>query len=309
MIQIENLSKNFGPFAAVKNIKFNIKKGEVVGLLGPNGAGKTTTMRMLTGFYNPSGGSIIIGGLNIDENKRDIQKMIGYLPESASSYTDMLVGDFLHFIAEARNMTKENTLKGIDKAVNATSLQQYYYRPISQLSKGFKQRVGLAAALIHDPEILILDEPTAGLDPNQILEIQNLIRSLAESKTIILSTHILKEVEATCKRAIIINEGKIIKDAPLSELQSLREGQLKLKIGIKGNNGNIGAEIKEKFSDAFVETLPGQDNETHVIMTSKQTKPEDIFQFAVARGWTLTELSPEKLSLENVFQTLTGAAK
>ncbi|RME90406.1 MAG: ATP-binding cassette domain-containing protein [Candidatus Hydrogenedentota bacterium] len=308
MIEVENLRKSFGDFEAVRGISFRIEKGEVVGLLGPNGAGKTTTMRMLTGFYNPTAGSIHVAGYSLPEQKLEAQKKIGYLPESSSSYPDMIVSDFLRFVGEARDLNEKELAEGIDRGVTAAGLEKYYYRPISQLSKGYKQRVGLAAALIHNPDILILDEPTAGLDPNQIAEIQNLIRELGKEKTIILSTHILKEVEATCKRAIIIHEGKIVSDASLEELQTKKEGQISLTVSIKGKI-DPSSVLREKVTIDYVNTLPGHEELSRFEISGPADLPEKIFQLAVEQGWVLTELAPQKQSLEDVFQMLTGGQK
>ncbi|HRP68736.1 MAG TPA: ABC transporter ATP-binding protein, partial [Turneriella sp.] len=224
MIAVSSLEKSFGPYQAVRQVNFSIGKGEVVALLGPNGAGKTTTMRMLTGFYEPTSGQVTIGGLDVVKDRKAVQSMIGYLPEGANSYPDMLVGEFLNFIAESRSLSDEAAQKGIAKAIEVTDLKDKIHVPIMQLSKGYKQRVGLAAALLHDPQVLILDEPTSGLDPNQIHEIRQLIRNLAKEKTIILSTHILKEVEDTCERAIIINNGRIVLDERLDKIQRRKEG-------------------------------------------------------------------------------------
>jgi len=306
MLEIENLSKSFGPFDAVKKINFSIKRGEVVGLLGPNGAGKTTTMRMMTGFYAPTEGDVKFEDKSIKDHRFEIQRKIGYLPESASSYTDMTVCDFLHFVGNARNLG-DKLEKGIEKAIVSTTLQKFYFRPISQLSKGYKQRVGLAAALIHDPEILILDEPTAGLDPNQIIEIQNLITSLSNDKTIILSTHILKEVEATCQRALIINDGELVLDKPLIELQSAREGKFKVVATFKGRVNDAIDKLKVAFEGSGqLEQVSSSDHGTTISVLSGDDTAEKIFHTAISNNWVLTELSPEKQSLEDVFKQITA---
>lgn len=308
MIEVNNLSKNFDFVQAVDNINFKIETGEIVGLLGPNGAGKTTTMRMMTGFYHPTQGDVIVDNMSIKEETRDIQKLIGYLPESSSSYTDMIVADFLNFVANARELSQSERKKGIDRAVTATSLEKYYYRPIEELSKGYKQRVGLASALIHDPQILILDEPTSGLDPNQIVEIQNLIVDLAEKKTVILSTHILKEVEATCKRAIIINNGQIVLD---ESLKSLRDANVtKTEIVVESGEG-----VLNKLQSAFgseqakIETLGSTEFGEKFAITAEKVIGTQIFELAVQNNWVLSELSPRRRSLEEVFMAVTGGSK
>ncbi|MCB1145481.1 MAG: ATP-binding cassette domain-containing protein [Leptospiraceae bacterium] len=309
MIEAKGLSKSFGLFSAVKEISFNINKGEIVGLLGPNGAGKTTTMRMLTGFYEPSRGQVKIKGMNIDDSRREVQSLIGYLPESASSYHDMLVCDFLEFIGSARSLSDEQLKRGVDFAVSSTSLEKYFTRPIGQLSKGYKQRVGLAAALIHDPEVLILDEPTSGLDPNQIVEIQNLISELAKEKTIILSTHILKEVEETCKRVLIIADGRLVLDESLLALQGRRDGAIRLNATIESDNDPIGA-LSEKIQFLNPGSSRAEGKRHHIsFATDDGEEPAKVFHECVARGWVLTELHREKKSLEEVFQQLTGVAK
>ncbi len=310
MIQIEGLTKNFGQFCAVKEISFKISKGEVVGLLGPNGAGKTTTMRMLAGYYTPSQGNVMIDKMLIQSNKQEVQKIIGYLPESSSAYNDMLVCNYLDFVAEARGLVKEEKEEGIEMAVASTSLEDYYYRPISQLSKGYKQRVGLASTLVHSPQILILDEPTSGLDPNQIREMQNLICELSKEKTIILSTHILSEVEATCQRAIIINNGEIVLDKPLNELEEIKEGLVNYKVTIKGKSPEIHKEYSSVFQSEGekVELLEDKEN-TKLLITSNKDAAEQIFKTAKKNNHVLIDLYLAKSSLEDIFSNLTESEK
>lgn len=302
MINVSGLSKSFGIFSVVKDLNFNIKKGEIVGLLGPNGAGKTTTMRMLTGYYKPTKGNIEIGGRDIKSKRIEIQKQIGYLPESASSYAEMSVQEFLHFIAAARGISDAQTKSGIEFAVDSTSLHSYYYRPISQLSKGYRQRVGLAAALIHNPEILILDEPTSGLDPNQILEIQNLILRLAKEKTIILSTHILKEVEAICQRVLIISDGKLVLDKELSALQGQSDSYT---LHIRFDKSGLSKEIETVLAASPITEKTEGAETIYTLQTSDDQAPAKIFRAAAEKGWLMTELYKEKKSLEDVFRNLT----
>ena len=247
MIEVRDLKKSFGTTEAVKGISFSVKKGSIVGLLGPNGAGKTTIMRIITGYYRPHEGDVQINGISVKTDTLSIRKMIGYLPETSCTYSDMLVCDYLNFIGESRMLNESEKTRGIDKSVHATSLQEYFYKPISKLSKGYKQRVGLASTLIHDPDILILDEPTSGLDPNQIREIQTLIKNLSKEKTVILSTHILSEVEASCERAIIINHGKIVLDKPLQEISNLKKGSSTIRVTLKGKNPSALEKYKQVF--------------------------------------------------------------
>ncbi len=308
MIKVNHISKSFGEFQAVRNINFSIGKGEIVGLLGPNGAGKTTTMRMMTGYYEPTEGQIEIGGYPVGEKKREVRKMIGYLPENSALYTDMLVCDYLEFIARSHDLSNEALAQGIEYAVEAAGLENYFYRPIHHLSKGYKQRVGIAATLIHSPQILILDEPTSGLDPNQIAEIQKLVRNLAKEKTIILSTHILSEVEATCKRAIIISEGKIVLDDPLEKINRTENNAFKIHLRLKGNHPDIAGEFNRHFNDrAQANGVEAASEATSLTLTASTHLGEDIFQLAVQKGWVLQELYAEKESLDDIFQKITGA--
>ena len=219
MIHVENLTKNYGAIAAVDQISFEIQKGEILGLLGPNGAGKTTTLRMLTGFLRPSTGTIRVKELDIDRHPIEIKKIMGYLPESAPLYHDMLVFDYLNYVADIREIPPDRKLARIRELGDLCGLNPVMHMPIAELSKGFKQRVGLAHAMMSDPEILILDEPTSGLDPNQIVEIRDIIKRIGKQKTVVLSTHILSEAEATCDRVVIISRGKIVADGDIDKLK------------------------------------------------------------------------------------------
>ncbi len=219
MIRVENLVKFYGDFCALDGVSFEVKKGEILGLLGPNGAGKTTTYRILTGYLSPSSGNIWVGDLNVKDDLDQIKQMIGYLPESAPIYKDMLVFDYLSFIADVRGVAKDQQIKQIKHLSELCSLNEVMHKTINELSKGYRQRVGIAHALMGDPEILVLDEPTSGLDPNQILETREIIKRIGKEKTIIFSTHILSEAEATCDRLVIISNGKKVADATISELK------------------------------------------------------------------------------------------
>lgn len=219
MIRVENLVKFYGDFCALDGVSFEVKKGEILGLLGPNGAGKTTTYRILTGYLSPSSGNIWVGDLNVKDDLDQIKQMIGYLPESAPIYKDMLVFDYLSFIADVREVAKDQQIKQIKHLSELCSLNEVMHKTINELSKGYRQRVGIAHALMGDPEILVLDEPTSGLDPNQILETREIIKRIGKEKTIIFSTHILSEAEATCDRLVIISNGKKVADATISELK------------------------------------------------------------------------------------------
>jgi len=220
MIRVENLVKFYGDFCALDGVSFEVKKGEILGLLGPNGAGKTTTYRILTGYLSPSAGNIWVGELNVKDDLDKIKKMIGYLPESAPIYKDMLVFDYLSFIADVRGVQRKKQMEHIKHLADLCSLNDVMHKTINELSKGYRQRVGIAHALLGDPDILVLDEPTSGLDPNQILETREIIRRIGKEKTIIFSTHILSEAEATCDRLVVISNGKKVADATIHELKT-----------------------------------------------------------------------------------------
>ena len=308
MIEVTELKKHFGKTEAVRGVSFSVKKGSIVGLLGPNGAGKTTTMRMITGFYDPSSGSVKIKDLPIQDHRQEVKKIMGYLPESSCTYADMLVCDYLDFVADSRQLNGDNKKRGIQKAVESASLEEYYYKPISKLSKGYKQRVGLASTLVHDPEILILDEPTSSLDPNQIREIQKLIRDLSSDKTIILSTHILSEVESTCERTIIIDRGKIVLDKPLNEISELKKGNMSYRVTLKGQKNTALNAYEKAFSKGgeSVELLSRNSATTALRIVAKANIGERAFQTAVEENFVLTELYAEKNTLEDVFTSLTA---
>ncbi len=220
LIKVENLSKSFGAKVAVGGVSFTVKRGEVLGFLGPNGAGKSTTMRMITGFIPPSGGKVTVGGYDIEEQPVQAKRLIGYLPEAAPSYADMTVRGFLAFTAELRGMRGEDVKRAVNRVVEMCFLESVLHQSIETLSKGYKHRTCLAQSLIHDPDILILDEPTDGLDPNQKFEVRTLIKRMGQTKAIVFSTHILEEVDAACTRAIIIDRGRIVEDGTPAELKS-----------------------------------------------------------------------------------------
>ncbi|MDY6933617.1 MAG: ATP-binding cassette domain-containing protein [Spirochaetota bacterium] len=305
MINVSGLTKYYGDFLAVDNISFSIREGEITGLLGPNGAGKTTTLRMLTCYLNPTSGRINIGDYLVDENPLEVKKLIGYLPETAPLYSEMVVYDYLQFVGEIRSIVDQTRIKEI---ANLCGLNDVMHKNIGALSKGYKQRVGLAHAMIHDPEILILDEPTSGLDPNQIIEIRNLIKRIGQKKTVILSTHILSEVEATCDRVIIIDSGHIVADARTSELKSGVGKDVKLSIKVSGVNFNTLSEEVKKI-DGINSIKEKHDEEgltsATVISSSDKDARADIFKLISERGWILFEMLKEHRTLENVFRELT----
>ncbi|HOD15559.1 MAG TPA: ATP-binding cassette domain-containing protein [Spirochaetota bacterium] len=305
MITVQGITKRFGDITAVNNISFTIKEGEITGLLGPNGAGKTTTLRMLTGYLKPDSGTITIGDFSVNDDSVDVRRIVGYLPESAPVYGDMLVYDYLSFIAEVRGIADE---KRIEEIGALCGINDVMHQGIGELSKGYRQRVGLAQSMIHDPEILILDEPTSGLDPNQIIEIRNLIREIGKKKTIILSTHILPEVEATCDRVIIIDRGSIAADDRTEILQAASGGENLVTVRITGADfGQLKGELMKLPGVTRVDELPDSDLVAAQVTAggTADIRPE-IFRMVSGRNWTLYEMMLEQRSLERVFRDLTA---
>ncbi|MBS1488824.1 MAG: ATP-binding cassette domain-containing protein [Bacteroidetes bacterium] len=305
-IKIENLSKRYGPQRAVDNISFEVKTGEILGFLGPNGAGKTTTMKMITGYLSVAEGDILIGGKSLKNTGDEIKRHIGYLQENNPLYLEMPVIEYLRFCAALQGVPENKIDERIRLMVNQCGLNSEKHKKIGELSKGYRQRVGLAQAMIHNPEILVLDEPTTGLDPNQIVEIRKLIREIGKEKTVILSTHILPEVEATCDRILIINKGRIVADGTSDTLRKQASGRELLKVRIEDAPAN---EIQNAL-----QTLPSVDkiDVTDVAMSrfevqskAGQTSKRDIFKLCVEKNWALTELTPQETRLEDIFRNLT----
>lgn len=302
MIEVEHVSMSFGSFRAVDDISFSIRTGEIVGLLGPNGAGKTTTMRMITGYLEPSQGSIRIDGMPVSvETKRKV----GYMPESAPLYSDMIVADYLDYVAA---MDGVDAPKRVPYLAKVCGLGEVMHKNISDLSRGNRQRVGLAHALMGDPEILILDEPTSGLDPNQVSEVRSLIQKIGETRTVIISTHILSEVESICSRVIIISGGKKIADSPTEELragQGARE-EVRLLVG-KADAGSLKAALEGSGGVASCTVAAEGDRLAATLsLTREQDVRPDIARLILGRGWDLYEMETRKNSLEDVFRTLTA---
>jgi len=312
MISVKDLTKSFGRTLAVNNISFEVDKGEVLGFLGPNAAGKTTTMRILTCYLAPDSGSVSVAGYDVLANPLEVRRRVGYLPESAPLYIDMNVIAYLEFVAEIRGIPREEKSGRIEKMVDICGLSGMTDRTIGTLSKGFKQRVGLAQTLIHDPEILVLDEPTSGLDPSQIIEIRELIKEIGKERTVILSTHILPEVEVTCTRVLIINEGRIAASGTPAELQSIAGGEDSIYVSVKGGGSSVPEKLGMIRSVTGIETrrpaAPGYS--AYVLKAAGGTDvPEEVFKIAVESGWTLNELRKETLSLEDIFLRLTTKEK
>ncbi|MAZ41340.1 MAG: ATP-binding cassette domain-containing protein [Cyclobacteriaceae bacterium] len=305
-IIVENLTKKYGEQKAVNDISFKIETGEVVGFLGPNGAGKSTTMKMITCFMAPSNGNITVDDISVNENQSLIKKKIGYLPENNPLYFDMSIVDYLRFTAEIQGVLKSDIPSRIGEMIELCGLAREKHKNINELSKGFRQRVGLAQAMIHDPEVLILDEPTTGLDPNQIVEIRKLIKELGKQKTVILSSHILSEVEATCDRILIINRGRIVADGTSETLRSQADGQELLTVHIEAVNEELQKSLLDLGSVekvSAVEDKPG--------FYSIQSKPnmesrKAIFDLCVKKKWYLLEMTGIETRLEDVFRDLTN---
>jgi len=305
-IVVEHLTKAYGSQKAVDDISFNVRTGEVLGFLGPNGAGKTTTMKALTSFLVPETGDISIGEFTVKDHAEEIKKHIGYLPENNPLYTEMPVIDYLKYTAALYGIPKEKIKGRILEMVNLCGLEGEKHKNIGELSKGYQQRVGLAQALIHDPDVLILDEPTAGLDPNQIIEIRELIKKIGKEKTVILSSHILAEVEATCDRIMIINKGKIVADGTSKELRKHAQGKEILQVTIEeGDKNDIFNAIKALESVSLIDFIPGKENGFEVQSHPDKSSRKNIFKLCVEKGWTLTEMTVFETKLEDVFRELT----
>ncbi|MCQ2591260.1 MAG: ATP-binding cassette domain-containing protein [Treponema sp.] len=313
MIEVSHISRYFGNFSAVNDVSFSIPTGQIVGLLGPNGAGKTTTMRMITGYLSPSDGSVLIDGVNIADNPVEAKKKIGYMPESAPLYGDMIVEDYLKYIAE---------IHGEDPAVKVPALcaecglKEVMSKNIAELSRGNRQRVSLAHALMHDPEILILDEPTSGLDPNQVEDVRSIIREIGKTRTVIISTHILSEVETICSRAIIISGGKVVADSPIEELKERFGHEVSVNVTVGGGSiDDICSAIK---------TVEGVDNVTktteettsvegavklHISVNGTAEVRPAVCKVLTEKGFALYELSMQRNSLEDVFHAVTASSE
>ncbi|MCR9181292.1 MAG: gliding motility-associated ABC transporter ATP-binding subunit GldA [Flavobacteriaceae bacterium] len=295
-IQVENISKKYGDQNALTGVSFEVKKGEIVGFLGPNGAGKSTLMKILTTFIPATEGSASVNGFSVTENKKEVQKSVGYLPEHNPLYLDMYVREYLRFNASIYKVSKGN----VEEVIEQTGLTSEAHKKISALSKGYRQRVGLANALLHNPDVLILDEPTTGLDPNQIVEIRNLIKNAGKEKTVFLSTHIMQEVEAICDRVIIINKGEIVADKKITELKA-HQAQI------------IEVEFDYRVEEVALKNLPKikEVNNTHdfiyelTFATEKDMRPA-VFDFAHDNGLKILQLNTKNKNLEQLFRELTG---
>ena len=307
MIKVKDLSKNYGPVEAVKSISFDLKDGEVIGFLGANGAGKTTTLKMMTGYLVPTEGSITVNCMDIIEDTHSIQEQIGYLPELNPLYSEMRVYDYLEFLAAIRDVRGSQFKESLARVVEQCGLRGVVHKNISDCSKGYKQRIGLAAAMIHDPKILILDEPVTGLDPNQIIEIRSLIRSLGKEKLVFMSSHILQEIQATVDRIIIINEGEVVANGTNEELMTSFMGNVLLTMEVKGAKVDSIKHIQATLPNVkFIST--SKEKSIHTIQLEYEKNKdsrEEIFNYAVKNKWSILKMTPKTTNLEDIFRNLT----
>ena len=306
MIKIDHLVKNYGTNCAVDDVSFEIAQGEIVGFLGPNGAGKSTTMNMITGYLSSSSGSITIDGVDVLENPLAAKKMVGYLPEQPPLYLEMTVAEYLNFAYELKGCTL-NREKHLKEICDIVKISDVYKRVIRNLSKGYRQRVGIAQALVGNPEIIIFDEPTVGLDPKQIIEIRNLIRTLGRDHTVILSTHILQEVQACCDRILIINKGRIVADEETENISRAVENNRRFNVKIVGPQREVLAMLKAKPGIVYAEALPNRDGEAYVYMIESEVGVDirkSLFYTLAEKNWPLVGLEALGMSLEDIFITI-----
>lgn len=314
MIKAENLTMHYGPVVALRNVSFEVHKGEIVGLLGPNGAGKSTTMKILTSYLHPTKGTAKVGGIDVLQNPLGVRKVIGYLPEILPLYMDMEVRSYLGFVGRARGLNGARLRQRTDVVLDACGLRPMYRKVVRELSKGYKQRTALAQALIHDPDIIILDEPTSGLDPHQIVEIRELIKNLAAGKTVILSTHILQEVEATADRIVIINQGRIVGDGTLEQLREQAKQQERTRVCVAGQRQELERLLSGLEGTRRVEFIT-EENGYNTFMLHGRLGAElwrEVGKLAKTKSWELRELTDRPLTLEETFLKLTepvGAGK
>jgi len=308
MIEIKNLYKHYGHVKAVQDISFSIKDGEIVGFLGSNGAGKSTTLKILSGYLSPSNGQVLVNNLDITKDSHEIKKMIGYLPESNPLYNDMMVYDLLEFTAKIRNIPDNEFKSALDNVVAQCGLHGILHKNVGACSKGYKQRVGLACAMIHNPKILILDEPVTGLDPNQIVEIRELIKKLGKKKLVLMSSHILQEIEATVDRIIIIDNGKIVADGNPKKIIKSNKGNTKLHLEITGATKEELKCLEEKIENIKIIKILKSKNgyRLSIEYVGKDDPREKIFNLIVKSKWVLLEMTLESENLEDTFRKLTG---
>ncbi len=305
-IQVRGVTKQFGPVVAVNDVSFDVSRREVVGFLGPNGSGKTTTMRLITSFYTPDSGTILVEGVDNQEHDVATRQMIGYLPENNPLYGDMLVHEYLQFVAEIRGLSAAERRANIEEAVEEMGIEEVFYKPIGQCSKGYKQRVGLAQAILHRPDILIMDEPTEGLDPNQRVPIRELIRSIGRERTVLLSTHVLSEVEEVCDRLLVIREGRIVAQGTVNELQVQARSNRHIDVELEGQR--IESALRALPQVESLErrgAIDGRRRYSLAVSVEGDVRPE-IFRLAKDHGWVIWDLHERETRLEDLFRSLTA---
>jgi ABC-2 type transport system ATP-binding protein len=305
MITVEGVTKRYGDVLAVNDLSFAVERGEVVGFLGPNGAGKTTTMRMITGTLQPDEGSVLFDGVSIGEGLTEAKRRVGYLPEANPLYEEILVSEYLDYVAELRGLSPEETRRGVSDAVDETDIGGVFYRPIGECSKGYRQRIGLAGAILHRPELLVLDEPTEGLDPNQRVEIRRLVGSLGRERTVLLSTHVMQEVEATCSRLVILSRGELAAEGTVQDVIENRTRGVRYTVEAEGDEVADVLGRLEGVSSVSSEVVDGRTRVELESSEARELRPE-IFAVVREQGWTLWELHREKASLEQLFRSLTS---
>jgi ABC-2 type transport system ATP-binding protein len=305
MITVEGVTKRYGDVLAVNDLSFAVERGEVVGFLGPNGAGKTTTMRMITGTLQPDEGSVLFDGISIGEGLTEAKRRVGYLPEANPLYEEILVSEYLDYVAELRGLSPEETRRGVSDAVDETDIGAVFYRPIGECSKGYRQRIGLAGAILHRPELLVLDEPTEGLDPNQRVEIRRLVGSLGRERTVLLSTHVMQEVEATCSRLVILSRGELAAEGTVQDVIANRSRGVRYTVEAEGDQVADVLGRLEGVSRISSELVEGRTRVQLESSEARELRPE-IFAVVREQGWTLWELHREKASLEQLFRSLTS---
>ncbi len=307
MVELKNVTKRYDTFTAVRDVSFFVPEGEIVGLLGPNGAGKTTIMKMITGYHNPHSGTIRIANRDVVEDTIFAKSQVGYLPETTPLYEDLLVFEYLQFIGRARGIKEDDLQAAVDTVIKRCGIQDFVYKHVSSLSKGMKQRVGLAQAIIHDPAVVILDEPTSGLDPNQIKEIRKVIQDLGKTKTVILSTHILQEVEVLCKRIFIVNEGKIVAEGTNEEISHQLKGEDIFLVETVGSIPKEKAETIRSIQGVRNVDVKDEGDSTKILVTglSEQVRGELLFDWAKTARIRLRELTRKSASLESIFEKIT----
>jgi len=304
MITVQGVTKRYADVVAVEDLSFEVARGEVVGFLGPNGAGKSTTMKMITGTLQPDEGAVLFDGASIAADLTAAKRRVGYLPEANPLYDELLVSEYLDYVADLRGLSPEDTRSGVAEAVDETDIGSVFYRPIGECSKGYRQRIGLAGAILHRPEVLVLDEPTEGLDPNQRVEIRRLVGSLGRERTVLLSTHVMQEVEATCSRLVILSRGQLAAEGTVQDLVANRTSGIRYIVEADGESV---AESLAGLRGVSGHTTDSIDGRTRVQLDSSdavELRPE-IFAMARDRGWTLWELHREQASLEQLFRNLT----